>query len=1235
MKILHSFLILLQIIWSSDTSETVYVNSSKELKEQLDRLSNGERSLSIELDSSVEYSLSGKNFIYLENVTLSMKGGNTSSANISCASKAMLPNRPYLTIGIVIVNSDITFAQLSFKFCGKSLQNLPSNITDTLNTSSPLYYSSTQAGALIFIHCRVNMDSVKIESSYGFAVIGYNLKTSHFQHLDICNSYQRHEHHRTSTGSGMILHFSDSQTPMVNSTHISIFSSSFENNIELFNGSELCISDTFTLRPNASSYPLMNAVALTIAYTQSNYTAKVNVNETKFLNNIGVQAGALMITVLHHGDLSTTKLVNSEFKGNALYNKSRCLGVALQFFWFGRLDSSHFAAERFLVIDNTVFNGSMLKQGEYHSIGAVFIGIYCPNVKASLDLRKLYFIENSNLRVKGNCIFAKLNKHFGNKSIITVVLTSIIVIKNSELNKRESPTSELYFENIWQVAFHGIGHFENNFGSVIYSVESNLYLHDNMTFINNTGENGGAIRMEGNCLLYFMPGVNALFRDNEAYMYGGAIYAISSSYIKCAIQVENPTSVRISFTNNLAKIAGNSIFAARIMQCEINGSYHDNVKLIYSKYFNLSRVDRELSTYPLYMFADVIHNDKYLRFGAHSLTLYPGEMFTLMFFTYDLSGEEVFSHVNTEVFDSNRYKPAVLWLKQQSMNKIIEDLYRRTNLSIHTQTETPNVINAVLTHSVPGVLSKSHTIQLQPCPKGFSLYKPTGSCECSNIFRILQGTKCLINERKIVLSHSYTNAWIGELNSDKKIAIFFNCPITYCKSFLYNKEIKFTEDGVLLIYKKNKTIPFCNNNRVGVLCGQCNKTGNYSMVFGSTKCKKCSNLWLITILIYMLAGPLLIYLLYTFKLTLTAGTLNGILFYAHAANAGLLQSMSQLYYGENTVIIKIYQICSVVLLFLNLNLGFPLCFYNGMNQLWKTGLSLIFPLYLLTIVVFIIVISRYSTWLSNRTSHSSVQVLVTVVHLSFSKLLIILIDVFTPATIHTEDRNYHVWYWDGSVEYMGHSHYKLVIITIVVVTILVLPYITLLIVAKPLIRCNRLANLYLRPIIEAIHAPFRRNKEYWFVARILLLIVLYVTYAVLRNNSTYVLHMVTAFLLAIFLYGQMLFPPYRKKSLNLLDSWLMFNITLVYAMMSNDISFILKMVGIGLAVLTFGIILVYHILSTLKCVKRLESKLLNKLSFISFQAEATQCNVQLLKTDSYYESCDGYREPLLSQQKYN
>ena len=99
---------------------------------------------------------------------------------------------------------------------------------------------------------------------------------------------------------------------------------------------------------------------------------------------------------------------------------------------------------------------------------------------------------------------------------------------------------------------------------------------------------------------------------------------------------------------------------------------------------------------------------------------------------------------------------------------------------------------------------------------------------------------------------------------------------------------------------------------------------------------------------------------------------------------------------------------------MNLNLGFPLCLYDGMTPSIKTGLQFVYPIYLWSLVFGFILLSRYSTRISNLTAASSIQVLATLIHLSFSKLIIITIDILVFVPVETEmNGTVTVWYGDG------------------------------------------------------------------------------------------------------------------------------------------------------------------------------------------------------------------------------
>ena len=129
---------------------------------------------------------------------------------------------------------------------------------------------------------------------------------------------------------------------------------------------------------------------------------------------------------------------------------------------------------------------------------------------------------------------------------------------------------------------------------------------------------------------------------------------------------------------------------------------------------------------------------------------------------------------------------------------------------------------------------------------------------------------------------------------------------------------------------------------------------------------------------------------------------------------------------------------------------------------------------------------------NNRIADSSVQVLVTVVRLSLTTLLSSTLDVFTPVYIYTNtsDVPLKVWQNDGTVEYGKGGHLILMIVTGVVVGSILITYLTVLLAGRPLMKINKVRE-YLRPIYEAIHAPYERNKEIYFSFSIILVAFLY------------------------------------------------------------------------------------------------------------------------------------------------
>ena len=102
------------------------------------------------------------------------------------------------------------------------------------------------------------------------------------------------------------------------------------------------------------------------------------------------------------------------------------------------------------------------------------------------------------------------------------------------------------------------------------------------------------------------------------------------------------------------------------------------------------------------------------------------------------------------------------------------------------------------------------------------------------------------------------------------------CPLDYCHDS--------TEAAVTV--KPNDPDVQCLHGRTGKICGSCNEDKNYSLGLGSLDCQmNCTYTSLLLIIPFGALGIILILLLFLLHLTVSAGTINGMIFYANIAQA--------------------------------------------------------------------------------------------------------------------------------------------------------------------------------------------------------------------------------------------------------------------------------------------------------------------------------------------------------------
>ena len=104
----------------------------------------------------------------------------------------------------------------------------------------------------------------------------------------------------------------------------------------------------------------------------------------------------------------------------------------------------------------------------------------------------------------------------------------------------------------------------------------------------------------------------------------------------------------------------------------------------------------------------------------------------------------------------------------------------------------------------------------------------------------------------------------------------------------------------------------------------------FSQVLGSSRCFECSNDYLSLLIPFAIAG---IVLLFVLNLTVSVGTINGLIFYAN-----IVKINETIFFppGNNSAFIS----------WLNLDLGIETCFYDRMNSLGKNMAPVHIPILL-------------------------------------------------------------------------------------------------------------------------------------------------------------------------------------------------------------------------------------------------------------------------------------------------
>ena len=724
--------------------------------------------------------------------------------------------------------------------------------------------------------------------------------------------------------------------------------------------------------------------------------------------------------------------------------------------------------------------------------------------------------------------------------------------------------------------------FSNNQMTPIVAHKSKIYFSGSLTFVNNTGLNGGAIALYDSFLLPKQH-TKMYFYNNHANASGGALYVkqlgVPRGFVsaKCFLQpqIYNYSNIDIVayFVNNTAIAAGDVLYGGYQKECNVNVEYESK-----SSIFNYVNFNYTMQTGLSIIASDPIGvcicdsyqlscNKKFL-----ARKVFPGDSFNISAAVVGQGNGIVPGIVRASFTAANSSQQ--LESLQYSQSTQLKDctnltytiFSRQEKEQFRLSAETPELGYQLLYYVQPMI-----NISLLSCPLGFTLAGSPAKCDCVSVlaekdYKCNISTQSILRPKGVWLGYfkpSLANSTIGSSNIKHGVMLHTHCPLDYCKQ---------QDLDLNLIHPDSQ----CQLNHSGLLCGKCQL--GLSLALGTSQCLKCSNLTLLLLVAFALAGLILVVMISWCNLTVSEGTLSALILYANIIQVSKPAFLPQ---SETNVL-------TVFVAWLNLDFGIQTCFYNGMNMYAKAWLQLIFPLYIWTIVAVMIVLSRYYITAARVVGQNAPKALATLFLLSYAKLLRAVITIFSFTYVKYPDGHTKpVWLYDGNVDYLRGKHVPLSITAVLILIVFLIPYTAVVLCMQCLRRKTNYRLLAwvrrFKPVFDPYGGPYKDRYQFWTGLLLVVRVLLFLAFA-FNSSGNPALNLLFIAIAASTLFCTLVVfqGVYKSRLLDILEASFLVNIIVLaaatlYVQLINRNLAIPIHVSIGVSLITFTMTALYHI----------------------------------------------------------
>ena len=1183
------------------------------------------------------YYLTDQPFCLLHNkANVQLIGGSSNNTIIEC-------KEPFNIVFIRM--QSVIISNIMMVNCGNIVNDFINQTVFDL-TGNTSHFGSGFRFAIMFYQVQdITITEFVMQNTLGYGIIALNaagkitvsklnIKNTTFENDPKCDGYNYNSDAADSicSGSGLfIIYFDIPDSHNDTTATLTIDQSNFRNNRNILSYNQLRIlNDAITTGFYQTSIPLQGAAGITVFYLQRYFDVNATITNSLFHNNNGTLSASITV-----GSLSTTRgktlIKNCLFDDNNRINRPIDVNSiptrgGISYYYLTLINTPFDNAN--ICANSTVIEIVAVVQCNFTKLGGT-LGAAIHIEKLSTNLLSLGFrIEQCNFIANeanvGSAVHAVDHR-------FDATLTNGLIVNLVNVNAKSNillpgTTIEFFSSSFISGVFHSETchfifnctvkcEFLNNQPSVFYGQSAYLTISGKAMFVGNTARFGGGLHLL-NTVVFIYQNSEIYFGKNHATRNGGAIDVFSSnanvqSQDICPIQFTGPESVEpifsldkidqlnlnVTFEENTAVSTTSleSIFSRVFYVCTWYPSTLTQIYLglraplkngtrqsVYREIFNFvppSSANQHtsiLSYLPCLcdqnntfdseqcLIGDL---DNTLKLGT---TVIIGRSFTISLITLDVVGSIGHSvFLNSEVSSSNT-TDNVLMLPREQISRsfsIVNRTCEKVDFTIYAlQSTIPR--NGTLQLSVSRNSNHNLHFSIDECPVGFSLENVSGlfACTCGTLFTklpIKEDFEC--NSLSGNIERVDIRSWLSVING--RVEYTRLCLPEYCNDSVSNYSL--TDTNVL-----------CNLNHEGRACGACDD--GYGKLFGSNFCRKCNNIWLVTILLYGILGIVLVLIIHLLKLTVTIGTINGLIFFCNVMSIN-----DVLFFNPSE-----FSFVRLYISLINLDLGFEMCFYREMSQTAKIGLQFVFPLYLWLIMFIIIMVGkRYIR--SRKSTHSAVPVLATLILLSYSKLLRTTISVFSFVTIYysTKENNFSKlqkfigWQPDPSIQYLEGAHIVLFLVALVFMLLFILPLAFGLTFPKVVLRSRKMS--YFFPLFDCIYAPYKDRYRYWFGVRLIVLIYFTGMESILFSYQNALL-LSGLVVILLFTIIQAYMHPFKNKSNNILDLIFMgIFITLAIVILylypdtsGDEVNISVNILG-GLAFLLLCFITIFHTHDTL------------------------------------------------------